>query len=270
MRRIGKAEEIDWSKVAVGAVQNDGLLFSMLASASFLEITAPVFTENLVIYCQDNQEVVDWLVQRWLPEELEHGNALKAYVKCVWPSFEWERSYAAFYNEYKAYAVLERLQPSRALEMLARCVTETGSATAYKCLRDSTSEPVLKGLMDCMHRDEARHYSYFLKFFRQYAAREKPGKSEILRTILSRKAMVNEEDTYIAYKHVFLGTHGEDIFRPRYHSDFMAQVHSRYHQEYSYEQAVKMLLQPLGLGGSAREKIILFLLPLAVQFSRRP
>ena len=53
---------------------------------------------------------------------------------------------------------MEQLEESRALEIAARCVVETGTATFYTTLHACAREPVLKQLTGLIRRDEVRHY----------------------------------------------------------------------------------------------------------------
>ncbi|MGK3984326.1 hypothetical protein WME99_14880 [Sorangium sp. So ce136] len=60
-----------------------------------------------------------WLKEEWEPEELQHGRALRSYVQPVWPDFDWERAYAAFFAECSRHCSMDGLQPTRALEVVA-------------------------------------------------------------------------------------------------------------------------------------------------------
>src|ERR1700730_1568303 len=66
-------------------VREDALLFYILASASFLEITSDLYTRNLVEFFRRDSEVIEWLENGWESEELQHGAALKRYVETAWP-----------------------------------------------------------------------------------------------------------------------------------------------------------------------------------------
>ncbi|MGH6995076.1 MAG: hypothetical protein ACREES_05230, partial [Stellaceae bacterium] len=110
-------EAIRYGDIARDAVEDDALLFQIVASASFIEITSDLYTENLVEYFRDDPELVDWLAHHWEPEELQHGAALKRYVEIAWPDFDWRRAYTGFFAEYSRCCSLEDLAPTRALEM---------------------------------------------------------------------------------------------------------------------------------------------------------
>ena len=75
----------------------------------------------------------------------------------MWPEFSWERAFGGFYSEYAAACTQEELEPSRALEMAARCVVETGTSTLYQTLNTYATEPVLKQITAHLKSDEVRH-----------------------------------------------------------------------------------------------------------------
>ena len=57
-------------------------------TASLMESATDLYTENLVDYFAGDEEVTLWLEQYWLPEELQHGRALRRYVEAAWPQFD--------------------------------------------------------------------------------------------------------------------------------------------------------------------------------------
>ena len=70
--------------------------------------------------------MTDWLSGQWEPEELRHGAALKRYVQTAWPEFDWNAAYRGFFEEYSRCCGIEAFAGTRALELAARCVVETG------------------------------------------------------------------------------------------------------------------------------------------------
>ena len=109
-------------------------LFLLLAGASFVESGSDLYTRNLLEQFHDDAEVSSWLTTRWEPEELRHGRALRAYVNRVWPEFDWQAAFAAFIADYAQGCTTEELEPTRCLEMAARCVVEMGTATYYRAI----------------------------------------------------------------------------------------------------------------------------------------
>src|SRR5260364_113697 len=134
-----RIEEIDFDRIDLRrATANEDLLL-LVCAASFTESGSDLYTRNLVDYFNDDPEVSRWLAAHWECEELQHGRALKTYIHHVCPGFDWDR----------------------ALEMAARCVVETGTATLYRAIHAWADEPVLKEITDHIRSDEVRHYKYF-------------------------------------------------------------------------------------------------------------
>ncbi|HEY1269035.1 MAG TPA: ferritin-like domain-containing protein [Candidatus Binatia bacterium] len=242
-----KTEDIDFDRVVVTEIKDDRNMLLILAGSSFLEITAPLYTSNLLEFNRGGGEIIEWLKNVWMPEELEHGRAMKTYVEKVWPAFDWEHAYRSFLMEFAPRCRFERYQESRALEMLARCVTETGAATFYKSLRDATNEPVLKDLLDRMQRDEIRHYKYFLRFFRYYNSEEQNSRAKLLKGLLMRATRVYDEDMFIACKYA-----RNDKIDGSYRESVRS-IRAMTRRHYPVEQAVKMLAQPFDLSPTMRK-----------------
>ncbi|MDE2229594.1 MAG: ferritin-like domain-containing protein [Alphaproteobacteria bacterium] len=240
-------EAIRYGDIARDAVEDNALLFQLVASASFIEITSDLYTENLVEYFRDDLELVDWLAHHWEPEELQHGAALKRYVETAWPDFDWRRAYAGFFDEYSHCCSLDNLAPTRALEMVARCVVETGTASFYRMLAEAAPEPVLREIATNIAADEVRHYKNFYYFFRRYRNSENPGRTAVLKTLWDRVQEVDAEDAYIAFKHVFLASKPEADFRAADYEAFRSGVRRMGREYFPYDMALKMFLKPLGL-----------------------
>jgi hypothetical protein len=124
-------DEIPFGDVDRDQVRDDRQLFYYLAAASFIEITADLYTANLVKFYRGDDEVSGWLSQQWEPEELQHLAPLKRYVETVWPEFERNVAYRAFFAEYSRCCGIDRFASTQDLELASRCVVEIGTATFY-------------------------------------------------------------------------------------------------------------------------------------------
>jgi rubrerythrin len=263
--RSWSLDDLPYALIDRSVVGPDELLFNLIASASFIEITSETYTRNLVAFCAGDDEVVEWLQQVWQREEVQHGAALRRYVETVWPEFDWAAAYRNFLDEYGRVCSVELLAPTRALEMVRRCVVETGTSSFYRMLADAAPEPVLRRLASLISRDEVDHYKHFYRYFRLYAARERPSRIAVARMLLRRTGEVDAEDASIAFKHVRLtrrpdAPYGDDEF-----AAFRRKVQPLAQRHYRFDLAVKMLLRPLGLGGFAAR----IALPLATAAARR-
>ena len=233
-------EDIPYHGLVHDRVQGDHRLFYILASASFIESASNIYTGNLVQFFHDDDEIVDWLKRHWEPEELQHGAALQRYVRTAWPDFDWEAAYRTFLGEYMPLCAVERLAATRALEMAARCVVETGTASFYRMLSGLTEEPVLKDLAARISADEVRHYKHFYRWFRRYRALERPSRLAVLRLNPGAAFRMSDYETYRG-----------DLLK-------LAQQHM------PHDMAIKMLLKPLELNATLGRAVV----PAATSASR--
>ena len=254
-RRNWRLEEIDFSALRREQVVDDERLFYLLASSSFVETLADLYTRNLIDHYRGDGSVAHWLEEYWQKEEVQHGRALKAYVRTVWPEFDWEKAYAGFAQEYGAVCTMEELEPSRALEMAARCAVETGTSTLYRSLYDYTREPLLRQILGHIKADEVRHFTQFKRMFRQYNGAEGNGSWRVGRAMLRRVLEMRGDDTYIAFKHVYLGRHPGQSFREEEWLRFSKATKRWARGHFPFAMAADMLLEPVPLPGLVKRLI---------------
>ena len=219
----------------------------MLIAASFVENASDTYAGHLADYFHDEPEIARWLSENWEQEELQHGRALRAYVQRVWPEFDWEAAYAKFFVEYSRICGVDGYEPTRALEMVARCVVEMGTATFYRALRDLADEPVLVKLAEHIRSDEVRHYKHFLQYFDRYEAREPTGRLRVLGALRRRLVEARHSDAEIGLWHAFAAEHpGETREGPRFVA-MQSRIARMVRKHYPASQAIKMMLKPLRL-----------------------
>jgi len=257
--RLGGADweidDIPFQDIVYEELRQDPQIFYLLAAASYVESTTALYTDNLVAFFRGDSEINDWLLQQWEPEELRHGASLKRYVKAAWPGFDWNAGYSAFIQEYSRCCRIELLAPTKALELAARCVVETGTSTFYRALSAMTREPVLKRMAAQICFDEVGHYKQFQNFFQHYRASEGTSRRAILRTLWQRMTMVDDEDIFLAFKHVFLVANPGLSFDHEDYAAFRYGVAQLAKQYYPHNMAVRMMLRPLSLNASVARVI---------------
>ena len=234
-------ETIDYGSIERERLKDENFLFKIIAVASFIEITSDIYERNLVTFYEGDETVTSWLARTWEPEELQHGKALRRYVETVWPDFDWQKAYDGFRREYGALCTLDEFQPTRAGEMLARMVVETGTSTFYRALTalaEDLDEPILAQIAHNIQKDEIYHYEMFDKGFESYNETEHLGRSEITKIIYTRLKEANDEDIAIAFKYIA----PEEDFE-----SFRREVRHFAKRYYPYKMAVKMLMHPLKL-----------------------
>lgn len=242
-----RAEDLDFSRIALDDVRADENLFYLTSCASFIESGSDLYTQNLIDFFEGDAEVADWLRNRWEPEELEHGIALRAYVAHVWPEFAWQAAFDAFLEEYATYCKVELLAPTRALELAARCVVETGTATYYGALKYSTEEPVLHALAARIAADEVSHYKNFYRFFRRYRIQERTGRARVFATVGRRTLELKSEDADCAIRHVLRAHAPQHADDAAYLRETSARMNATIRRNLRPGATLKMLMRPLEL-----------------------
>jgi hypothetical protein len=236
----------------------------MVAAASLMESATDLYTANLIDHFAGDPEITKWLEQSWLPEELQHGKALRRYVETAWPDFSWEQVRGRFIDEFRPFCD-EALEASRSLEMASRCVVEMGTASFYTSLSRASPDPVLSLLTRRIASDEVRHYKHFYRFFRKYRAVERLRRSAVAPALWRRLRMTGGEDRLIVLKHV----HGARHPGARFDDGVYRQVHRLSREllrpHFPIEMSVRMLLKPLGLGPRVQRAA----LPVIAALARR-
>lgn len=257
-------DRIPFDAVDRAAVGDDSVLFFTVASASLVEFASAVYTESLANFFADDKEIAEWLVQAWQREELQHGEALKRYVKTAWPAFDWDAAYEGFIAELAPLYSVDRLAPTRTLEMLARCFVESGTATFYRTLSTLSLEPVLRQVTSRISADEVRHYKHFYQYYLRYKEIEKPSRAALLRMLWARPSEIDAEDLVYAVKHI-LRVHAPCIGWQRSEYEAVRNASFRMLRDhYPFQMAAKMLLKPLGFGAVATR----FVTPVAAAAAR--
>jgi len=248
-------EDLPFDAVDRAAVADDRLVFYLVTTASFVEITTDLYTRNLVEYFDGDDEVQGWLQAGWEPEELQHGTALRRYIQSAWPEFDWDAAYRNFIAEYKHCCQVEFLGPTRTLEMARRCIVEMGTCSYYTMLARAARCPVLAELAENIRTDEAGHYRHFHAYFRRYSEAERPSRRTILKTLIGRIREIDGEDAYIAFKHVWQAANPGRPFKARYYKAFNRAVRRLAGEHYPFRMAIHMTIQPLGLGVKTQRRL---------------
>lgn len=240
-------EGLDFTRVEVARVRHNEDVFFLVCSASFVESGSDLYTRNLIDHFENDRELHDWLSQHWEHEELQHGRALAAYVRQVWPEFAWDQAFQAFWTDYGAMCTAAQLESSRGLELAARCVVETGTASLYRALNDLADEPVLRELTGYIKSDEVRHYKHFYRHFQRYREQEGLGRYRVFRAILRRVNEIRREDADIALRHVFNQCYPQQAGDEAAFRRIASRAQNLLRRHMPAEMTVKMLLKPLDL-----------------------
>jgi hypothetical protein len=240
-------ESLNFADIDIARVRHNENLFFLLCGASFVESGSDLYTHNLIEHFEGDLELQGWLREHWEHEELQHGRALAAYVRHVWPEFDWDAGFQAFWNDYGALCTNDQLEHSRGLELAARCVVETGTASLYRALNDMVDEPVLKQLTNHIKSDEVRHYKHFYQAFLRYREQEGLGRYKVFRALLRRVKEIRNEDSDIALRHVFNQCYPQHVGDQAQFQKVTGPAQALLRRHIPAEMTVKMLLKPLNL-----------------------
>jgi rubrerythrin len=257
-------DEIPWRSIDRSAVERSAALFYMVAAASLMESATDLYTANLIERFAADPEITTWLTEAWLPEELQHGRALRRYVETAWPEFPWGAVRERFIDEFRPFCD-EALEAKGSLEMASRCVVETGTASFYTGLSRASPEPVLSLLARQIASDEVRHYKHFYRYFRKYREIERPWRRAIATALWRRLRMTGGEDRLIVLKHVHAARHPGAPFDVRVYREVRRQSRDLMRRHFPVEMGVRMLLKPLALGPRTQRMA----LPVIAAFARR-
>jgi hypothetical protein len=258
-------DSIDWRSLRREAVADNEAMFYLIAAASFIEATTDLYTQNLVDYFAGDDEITDWLQAHWLPEELQHGRALRRYVQLAWPDFDWDGVYKEFLPEFTAQCVDDGVEPTRSREMASRCIVEMGTASYYRTLSRMTDDPVLTTLTQRIAEDEVSHYKHFYRYLRKYQEREGQRRGGILRALWNRLRMIDGADSRIAMRYIYRARHPGRPFDERVFRQLRRGSRALIRPHFPHRMCVQMFLKPLGLG----RRIQRFVLPMAEAMARR-
>ena len=263
-RRHWTLDDSPWRLIRRDAVAQTEGFFYLVAAASLMESATDLYTENLIEYFADDEEVTSWLEKYWLPEELQHGEALRRYVQIAWPEFDWEPARRRFVEEFRPFCDTA-LEPTRSLEMASRCVVETGTASYYRTLSRASPDPVLAMLTRRISEDEVRHYKHFYRYFRKYRDVEAPRRAAILPALWRRLKMTGGDDSFIVLKHVHAAHHPGELFDIGVYRRVRRECRQLVRNHFPHQMSVQMLLKPLGLGPRTQR----LTLPVATAVARR-
>jgi rubrerythrin len=136
----------------------------------------------------------------WAAEEEQHGLALARWASLADPAFDADAAFARFTGLYRIpVESTTSVRGSRADELCARCIVETGTSSFYSAMRDATDEPVLKAICARIAADEIRHYKLFFSHLRRYLAREPTSVWRRLKVAFGRIAEADDDELASAW-----------------------------------------------------------------------
>jgi rubrerythrin len=197
MKSSWTLDDIPWADVDPKRVPD--ALLEAVKSASLVEANSADYVRYLHNIFADD-DAFKLAASRWGTEERQHGDALGRWAQLVDPSFDYAQCLNQFRSGYKVPLEVDAsVRGSRAGELVARCVVESGTCSFYSAIRDRSEEPVLKRIAGFIAQDEAQHYRLFKTHLQRYLTQQTMGTLQRCRIAFARVAETDDDELAYAY-----------------------------------------------------------------------
>lgn len=240
-------EQISWSAFDPSKV--DPEVVKVVKAAALVEYNGADYATYLCRVFGDSPEF-QTMIETWAREEVQHGAALARWAKMADPEFDFDASFKRFTEGFKIPLDVESsVRGTRAGELVARCIVETGTSSYYAALNEATDEPVLKQICRNIAADELRHYKLFYSHLARYLAQERLGAWGRCKVALTR--VLESEDDELAYAY-FAANHPGETYQRRTYSRAYARRAYAYYRRHHVERGIAMVLKAVGLNPTGR------------------
>ncbi len=246
-------DQIAWDRFDASKV--DPEILRNIKAAAMVERNGCDYGVYLGRVFADDPEFVT-SVNNWVEEEVQHGMVLGRWAEMADPQWNFDAAFARFRAGYQLpLDATASVRGSKAGEMMARCIVETGTSSYYSALQDAAEEPVLKQICGRIAADEFRHYKLFYDHMQRCLERDRLGTLQRLRIGWSRIA--ESEDDELAYAY-FAANAPEDAVYDRLSSknSYARRAYPLY-RPFHVQRAMAMVLKAVGLTSQGRLNVIL-------------
>ena len=196
MRTHWTLDDIHWTSFEPSKI-DQGILCAVKAAA-LVEYNAPDYVTYLCNVFFDRPDLKA-IIQAWGKEEIQHGAALARWAELADPSFKFDEAFKRFREGYSIPVdAVQSVRGSRAGELVARCVVESGTSSYYTAIKDACDEPVLKQIVTNIAADEFRHYKLFYELFKDLNEALQT-KFERARIAIGRVSEADDDELSYAY-----------------------------------------------------------------------
>lgn len=235
-------DDIPWDRFDRAKV--DPEILRIVKAASLVEQNGGDYAQYLCSVFHDDA-AFQTVARRWGEEEIQHGQALGRWAMLADPDFDHVAAAARFTAGFRvALDANASLRGSRAGELVARCIVETGTSSYYTALAEATGEPVLKAICKHIAADELRHYKLFYTHLKRYLASEGLGFWGRLRVAAGR--IGESEDDELAYAYYAANESAAPYDRRRYARAYARRAYAVYRWHH-VERGIAMLFKAIGL-----------------------
>lgn len=244
MKAHWSLDDISWARFDASKVDPETL--KAVKAAAMVEYNAADYVSYLrEVFAADADMIA--AIEQWGREEEQHGLALGRWATLADPTFNFEKSFKYFREGFQVPAgVSASVRGSRAGEMVARCVVESGTSSYYSAIRDATEEPVLKEIAAHIAADEFRHYRLFYEAFLKYQRQEQRPLMERLKVALGRVLEAEDDELAYAYYAANEAESGVKYDRAHYSREYNRRV-LRFYRPKHIQKGVAMIAKAVGL-----------------------
>lgn len=190
-------DDIDWTGFRADLVDPD--LLAVAKAAALVEHNGADYAVYLNNVFADD-DTIKPAIDAWAVEEVQHGKALARWARMADPAWDFDGAFKRFVEGYKLpLDAMASVRGSRAGELIARCIVETGTSSYYTALAEAAREPVFAQICRKIAADEFRHYKLFYEHMNRYLARDGIGRVTRVWTGLGRIAESEDDELSYAY-----------------------------------------------------------------------
>jgi len=240
-------DDIPWHRFDPARL--DPGIVAIVKAASLVEYNGAAYARHLCRVFADDPDFQQ-RARQWGAEEVQHGRALARWAALADPAFDFAAAFARFQDGYRIdFDSVRSRRGSRAGEMIARCIVETGTSAYYTALREAAAEPVLQEICRHIAADELRHYRLFYKTLCACLGRERLSRWARLRVALGRLA--ESEDDELAYAYYAANEGALPYDRRRCERAYFRRAFALY-RPHHVERMAPMVLKAAGLTPNGR------------------
>ncbi len=247
-KRHWTLDDIPWDQFDASKVDPD--ILRIVKAAALVEYNGADYADYLCGVFHDDADF-QAETRRWSEEEVQHGKALARWATLADPTFDLDEAQKKFHAGFKVDVnATESVRGSRAGELIARCMVETGTSSYYTCMRGKTEEPVLREICRNIAADELRHWKLFYKTLQKYQQEE--NLSLVRRMAVAFGRIKETDDDELSY--AFYAAN-DDIDEP-YDRKACYRAYSRrvarFYDKPTLERAMAMTFKAIGLKPHSR------------------
>ncbi|MEO1190877.1 MAG: ferritin-like domain-containing protein [Pseudomonadota bacterium] len=241
-------DKLPWDELDLSKVDPEHL--KTVKAAALVEFNAHDYADYIYKVFPDDKDFQTAIAQ-WAEEEVLHGRALGRWAQAVDPTFDFDGAVTRFREGFSLPTEVEgSVRGSRAGELVARCIVETGTSSFYVAFSQASEEPVLRRICQRIAADEFRHYKLFYTHLKRYLERDQIGRMR--RLMIAAGRIQETEDDELAYaNYAANGDLSRPFDRESDGRDYLLRAYRLYRRDHC-QRAVAMSFKAAGLKPHSR------------------